>query len=64
MLASPAGAGKTTGGDPASSAPTSYSIRIQPREDGLYVDQIVLSPQQFLTAAPGLNKNDTTVLAR
>ena len=29
------------------------TIRIQPREDGLAIDQIVLSPERFLTAAPG-----------
>jgi hypothetical protein len=40
------------------------TLRIQPREDGLYIDQIVLSPQQFLTTAPGVAKNDTTILAR
>jgi hypothetical protein len=37
-------------------------IRIQPREDGLSIDQIVLSPQQYLTASPGTTKNDTTIL--
>jgi hypothetical protein len=42
----------------------SQTLRIQPREDGLYIDQIVLSPQQFLTTAPGANKNDTTVLSK
>ena len=40
------------------------TLRLQPREDGLYVDQIVLSPQQFLTTAPGVNKNDGTILAK
>ena len=29
------------------------TLRIQPREDGLYIDQIVLSPQQYLTHSPG-----------
>jgi hypothetical protein len=39
-------------------------IRIQTREDGLAIDQIVLSPERFLTSAPGALKNDTTILAR
>jgi phosphatidylserine/phosphatidylglycerophosphate/cardiolipin synthase-like enzyme len=39
-------------------------IRIQTREDGLSIDQIVLSASKYLTAPPGAAKNDTTVLAR
>src|SRR4029079_11093267 len=39
-----------------------HTIRIQQREDGLSVDQIVLSPATFLTSAPGANKNDHTIL--
>jgi hypothetical protein len=37
------------------------TIRIQQREDGVSIDQIILSPAQFLTTAPGLTKNDATV---
>jgi hypothetical protein len=37
------------------------TIRIQTREDGLAIDQIVLSPARFLTASPGALKNDTTI---
>jgi hypothetical protein len=37
-------------------------IRIQPREDGLGIDQIVLSPARYLSAAPGTLKNDETVV--
>ena len=40
-----------------------HTIRIQQREDGISVDQIVLSPTEFLTSAPGANKNDTTIFA-
>jgi hypothetical protein len=40
------------------------TIRIQPREDGLSIDQIVLSPQKFLTASPGTLKNDATILGK
>ena len=37
-------------------------IRLQLREDGMSIDQIVLSPVNFATAAPGAAKNDTTIL--
>lgn len=39
-------------------------LRIQTREDGLAIDQIAISPSQFLTASPGSTKNDTTILTR
>jgi hypothetical protein len=35
------------------------TIRVQVREDGLSLDQIVLSSGSYLTAAPGATKNDT-----
>jgi hypothetical protein len=35
---------------------------IQTREDGVSVDQIVLSSATYLTARPGKAKNDTTIL--
>jgi hypothetical protein len=38
-------------------------IRLQPREDGVSFDQIVLSAEQYRTARPGTAKNDTTKLA-
>jgi hypothetical protein len=37
-------------------------LRIQTREDGLSIDQIVLSPSRYFTASPGNTKNDTTIL--
>ena len=40
------------------------TLRIQVREDGFGLDQIVLSPDRYLTTAPGALKNDTTVLGR
>jgi hypothetical protein len=40
----------------------SHTIRVQVREDGLSIDQIVLSPGTYLTARPGATKNDTTIL--
>jgi hypothetical protein len=41
-----------------------HSIRIQTREDGLSIDQIILSPERYLTTAPGKTKNDTTIVPR
>ncbi len=40
------------------------TIRIQPRDDGFMIDQIVLSPERFLTATPGALKNDATIVAK
>jgi phosphatidylserine/phosphatidylglycerophosphate/cardiolipin synthase-like enzyme/regulation of enolase protein 1 (concanavalin A-like superfamily) len=37
-------------------------IRVSMREDGLSIDQIVLSRGPFLTTAPGATKNDGTIL--
>ena len=39
-------------------------LRIQSREDGLSIDQVVLSPERYLTNAPGAIKNDSTILIR
>ncbi len=39
------------------------TIRIQTREDGLSIDQIVISSSQYLNSSPGALKNDTTILA-
>ncbi len=41
-----------------------HTLRIQTREDGLSIDQIVLSPSRFLTSAPGTLKNDTVKLPK
>ena len=41
-----------------------HTLRIQVREDGLSIDQIVLSSQAFLNAAPGPLKNDATILQK
>jgi hypothetical protein len=40
------------------------TIRIQQREDGLSIDQIVLSPSTWLNTAPGPLKNDATILVK
>jgi endonuclease/exonuclease/phosphatase family metal-dependent hydrolase len=37
-------------------------IRVQNREDGLGIDQIVLSPVLYRSTAPGSNKQDATIL--
>jgi hypothetical protein len=41
-----------------------HTLRIQQREDGVSVDQIVLSPDTFLTVAPGAQHDDTTIVPR
>lgn len=38
------------------------TLRVQTREDGMSIDQIVLSSETFLTRAPGTGKNDSTML--
>jgi hypothetical protein len=40
------------------------TIRIQTREDGFSVDQIVLSPVTFADRSPGALKNDAVILPR
>ena len=42
----------------------SQTIRVQVREDGLSIDQIVLSPGTYLSSSPGGLKNDATILPR
>jgi hypothetical protein len=39
-----------------------HTIRVQTREDGLRIDQIVLSSALYLNAAPGGARNDDTIL--
>ena len=51
-------------GDPVYFSGTgTHTMRVQVREDGLTIDQIVLSPATYFTTAPGAAKNDTTILA-
>jgi PKD repeat protein len=40
-----------------------HTIRLQLRESGFEIDQIVLSPQTYLTAAPGSRTSNNTILA-
>jgi len=46
------------------SASGSQTIRVQVREDGLSIDQIVLSPQNYLATSPGALRNDNTILPK
>ena len=39
-----------------------HTIRVQAREDGVSIDQIVLSPGTYLNTSPGALKNDNTIL--
>jgi phosphatidylserine/phosphatidylglycerophosphate/cardiolipin synthase-like enzyme len=39
-----------------------HRMRVQLREDGLSIDQVVLSRGPYLTSAPGATKNDGTIL--
>ena len=39
------------------------TIRVQAREDGISIDQIVLSAVRYATTSPGAGKNDATILA-
>jgi hypothetical protein len=45
---------------PASGTQT---IRVQVREDGVQVDQIVLSPNAYRNSSPGAVSNDTVIVA-
>jgi hypothetical protein len=41
----------------------SKTLRIQQREDGAIIDQIVISPDAYLTSSPGSRRNDNVILA-
>ena len=41
-----------------------HKIRVQVREDGLSIDQIVLSPVTYMNTSPGTLMNDTTILPK
>ena len=44
------------------SASGPQTLRVQTREDGFAIDQIVLSPTTYLSVSPGALKNDTRIL--
>ena len=39
-----------------------HTLRVQQREDGAIIDQIVISPDSFLTSPPGWRLDDVTIL--
>ncbi|MGE3706906.1 MAG: carbohydrate-binding protein, partial [Vicinamibacterales bacterium] len=41
-----------------------HTVRVQTREDGVQVDQIVLSPVAYLTSAPGAARDDRTIVPK
>jgi len=41
-----------------------HTLRVQVREDGLWLDQIVLSPATYLNSSPGALRNDATILPK
>jgi len=41
-----------------------HTLRIQTREDGVQIDQIVLSPSTYLTSPPGGPTNDSTIVPK
>jgi len=41
-----------------------HTLRIQIREDGVQLDQIVLSRATYLASAPGGTTNDTTIVPK
>src|SRR6185436_6222103 len=41
-----------------------HVVRIQVREDGAQIDQVVLSPSRYLSSAPGPVTNDNTIVPR
>jgi len=58
------GYGRSTPGPLVSFAQAGVQhIRIQAREDGLGIDQIVLSAVKYMSLSPGSTKDDTTILA-
>ena len=50
------------GGDIYFAATGTHTVRVQAREDGAIVDQIVLSPDSYLVSSPGRRTDDVTVL--
>jgi len=52
-----------TGPDIYFASTGTHTMRVQVREDGIYIDQLMLSPSRFLTTPPGALKNDTNIYA-
>jgi len=45
-------------------ASSPHTLRIQVREDGVQIDQIVLSPTTYLSTPPGPPTNDSTIIRK
>ena len=41
-----------------------HTVRVQVREDGAEIDQIVISPTTYVNASPGSPSSDTTIVAK
>lgn len=41
-----------------------HTLRVQQREDGAIIDQIVISPDTYLSSPPGGRQNDATILPK
>jgi predicted amidohydrolase len=41
-----------------------HTIRIQVREDGAQIDQVILSPSRYSNTAPGPGRNDNTIVPK
>jgi len=41
-----------------------HTLRVQTREDGVQIDQVILSPVTYLTKAPGSKLNDSTIVPK
>jgi hypothetical protein len=41
-----------------------HTLRLQTREDGVQIDQIVLSPVTYLSSSPGQKSGDSTIIAK
>jgi len=52
----------TFGPDVYFSSTGQHTLRLQQRDDGAIVDQIVISPDTYVRAAPGAGTNDATIL--
>ena len=48
----------------AFAASGAHTLRVQTREDGVAIDQVVLSPLTYLNAAPGAAVSDGTIVAK
>jgi hypothetical protein len=40
-----------------------HTLRVQQREDGAIIDEIIISPDAYLSTSPGTRQDDTTILS-